>query len=96
MLARPVATSYWPFSIFLSSSSPFWAASVRKRENLLKPMAFSSKVESMSSITCLRRSDRMTSRRFAICSTAFCTSVHGSCWLNVSPVPAFLRPERVV
>jgi hypothetical protein len=74
---------------------PLLGASVRNRENLLKPKLFSSKPLSISSITCFRRSERMTSLRFTICSTAFSTRTQGSGPCGRRP-PAFRSPVRAV
>ncbi len=71
-------TSSWPFSSLVSLSKPREAASCTKRENLGWPRSFSSKLESSSCITCLSRSERMTSPFRFMRVSASLTSSHGS------------------
>ena len=50
------ATSYWPLSIFLTSSTPFWPASTTNLLKRLNPAVRSSKFGSICCITCFSRS----------------------------------------
>jgi uncharacterized protein (TIGR00288 family) len=72
------ATSNWPLSSLVTSTTPFCPASTTNLLKRLKPALRSSKLGSICCITCLRRSERMTSPFRAICATASPASSHGS------------------
>ncbi len=65
-LLPPGLTSYCPFSSRWIRMRPRLEASARNFENLLNPKLPSLKLLSSSIITCLRRSERMTSPRLVI------------------------------
>ena len=89
------AISNWPFSSRVSVSSPFCAASCTNFENFDMPRSFSSKPLSMSCMTCLRRSARMTSPLRTMRASDSVTSSHGS-RLTVSSSLVFTRPARAL
>ena len=66
-----------------------------KRENFDMPRFFSSKVGSISCITCFRRSLRITSPFFDMRVMASVTSSHGSHFCAVGSSFAFTRPASV-
>ena len=90
------STSIWPFSRRETLMSPFAAASWQKRENLAMPRLPSSKLESISCMTCLRRSERMTSPLRFMRFTASVTSSHGSRLRGLLFVGLHEAGERVV
>ena len=74
----PSPISYCPLSSLVRLMSPLCAASTTNFEKRENPRSFSLKVGSISCITCLSRSERMTSLCAVICFTASITSSHGS------------------
>ncbi len=70
-------------------------ASARNLLNFEKPMEPSSKAGSISCMTCLSRSERMTSSRLIMRSTALLTSCHGS-WLPPVSSVVLVSPVRLV
>ena len=75
---------------------PREADSVRNRLNLLNPIDFSLKLGSSSSMTCLKRSERMTSPRSFILRIALAASSHGSCFSMFFMSDADVRPDRLL
>ena len=67
-----------PLSSFVTVSNPRCWASCTNRENFGWPRFFSSNDASISCITCLRRSERITSPLRFMRPTASVTSAHGS------------------
>jgi hypothetical protein len=94
-LRGPISTSYWPLAALCRVRIPREAASVRKRLNLLNPIDFSLKLWSSSSITCLKRSERITSLRSFIFLIALAARTQGSCF-SVGMSAAAVRPDRLV
>ena len=91
---RPIgAISYCPLSSLVTLISPLEPASVTNLLNRLKPAFRSSKFESICCITCLRRSERITSPFFTICAAASFTSSHGSRWAD-GVSGSLVRPAR--
>ena len=76
--AAPSSISYWPLSSLLATMSPRRRASSTNFEKRFMPTFFSSNDGSISCMTCLSRSERITSPRFFISSTASTTSSQGS------------------
>src|SRR2546430_126340 len=74
----PSAISYCPLSSLVRWMRPLWAASTTNFEKRENPASFSSKVGSISCMTCFKRSERMTSLCAVICFTASTTSSQGS------------------
>ena len=90
------ATSSWPFSSLVTTSSPFCAASWQNFENFEMPRFFSSNVPSISCITCLRRSERMTSPLRTMRLIDSVTSSHGSYLAAPSFSPDFTSPASAL
>ena len=74
---------FWPRSM---STSPFFEAATRNFEKLLNPRLRSSKPGETSIITCLSRSERITSPRETIRPTASSTHCQASGLPSSSPV----------
>ena len=89
------STSSWPLSSFVTLIRPRCCASCTKRENFGCPRFFSSNDASISCITCLRRSLRITSLLRFMRPSASVTSSHGSQRV-VSSSPLFTRPARAL
>ena len=89
------STSSWPLSSLVTFRSPRCCASCTKRENFGWPRFFSSNDASISCITCLRRSLRMTSPLRFMRPTASVTSSQGSQRV-VSSSPVFTRPASAL
>ena len=85
-------TSCWPLSSLRRRRRPREAASARNLLNLLNPCFDSSKRGLISSITCLSRSERITSPRSTIFFDASLTRFQGSTDLPLSPTDAFWSP----
>ena len=79
----------------LNFTSPRLDASLMNLLNLENPKLPSSKFPSSSIMTCLSRSERMTSPRFCIRASADSTNSHGSEGLSLVSV-VFLSPVRLV
>ena len=93
-LGRPISSC--PFSSLVAESRPRCTASCTKRENFAMPRSFSSNELSISCITCLRRSERMTSPLRCMRLTASVTSSHGSHFFAGSSSRFFTRPARAL
>ena len=94
-LPSGVSISSWPLSSFVTLSSPFWAASWTKRENFGMPRFFSSNDASISCMTCLSRSERITSPLRFMRFTDSVTSAHGSQRVDSSS-PVLVRPASAL
>jgi hypothetical protein len=89
----PGATSYCPLSSLFRSTTPFCPASITNLLNRLNPAFRSSKFGSICCITCLSRSERITSPLRTIWATASAASSQGSRWVE-GVSTSLVRPAR--